>query len=418
MKYNLNDLNRLSNIKEDNDVKSLSNAIFPGTHCPLFGVAMTASYIEDIAILVIGTSECTYYNKVFSNHRQGGKDKVYSMALKEKNVVFGADKQVIEAAKYVKEVENPSGLMIVSTCVPELIGEDYDGIQDVVEEAIGIPTFVVKTEHYKCGSHIPGMERTLSSLIRAIKEPTLKDGVNILGHRSSGVEKTEMYELLKEKGIKINSIIPSKCKLDDITNAANVELNIVTDMIALNLAKNMESKYKIPYVFFDKHLNKEQILSNYIKIQEILDIDLSQYINNLINEYDDTFNEVRNILKGKKFIYANTPMMAFETAEFMVELGMIPTMIQIRELYDHDIKWKDKILEKGFDPYVTRIANIAPMRYVYDELDSEIYIGHENPMLLKSKGITQFVLDNHAQKIGFELPISVMKEFINKVGRV
>ena len=61
--YTLDRLNRLDEINEDKDIKSLSHAIFPGTHCPLFGVALTASYIKNMPLVVVGTSECTYYTK-------------------------------------------------------------------------------------------------------------------------------------------------------------------------------------------------------------------------------------------------------------------------------------------------------------------------------------------------------------------
>lgn len=54
--YTLESLNRLSEIETDQDIKSLSHAIFPGTHCPLFGVALTASYIKNMTVIVIGTS--------------------------------------------------------------------------------------------------------------------------------------------------------------------------------------------------------------------------------------------------------------------------------------------------------------------------------------------------------------------------
>ena len=54
--YTLDILNRLSEINDDKDIKSLSHAIFPGTHCPLFGVALTASYIKNMALVVVGTS--------------------------------------------------------------------------------------------------------------------------------------------------------------------------------------------------------------------------------------------------------------------------------------------------------------------------------------------------------------------------
>ena len=86
--YTLDSLNRLSEIQCDQDIKSLSHAIFPGTHCPLFGVALTASYVQNMTVVVIGTSECTYYTKNFAYHRQKGRDSVYSLVLEDKEVVF------------------------------------------------------------------------------------------------------------------------------------------------------------------------------------------------------------------------------------------------------------------------------------------------------------------------------------------
>lgn len=414
MNYNLEILNRLSEINVDKDIKGLSHAIFPGTHCPLFGVALTASYIEDVAMLVVGTSECTYYTKVFSNNSQKGKDEVYSLVLKEKDVVFGAEKKVIEALEYIKEVSDPAGIMIVTTCIPELIGEDYNVIIDEVEESLNIPVFVVKTEHYKCNSHIPGMVRTLESIVKVMRKQDECSGVNILGHRQAGIEDTELFKLISKHNIKINTIIPSKCKMKEIELAPKAKLNIVTDMIALDLAKKMKKKFKTPYVFFDKHMNKEAITLAYEELSEILEIDMSKELEEIKSEYDEIFEEAKNILSGKRFIYGNTPMLAFETSEFFIELGLEPELIQVRELYDVDIKWKDKILELGFDPYITRIANIAPLRELYDSLNIQIYIGHEDPMLLKSKGITQVTLDSNAHKIGYELPIGIMKTLIEK----
>lgn len=117
--YTLESLNRLSEIKTDQDIKSLSHAIFPGTHCPLFGVALTASYVKNMTMIVIGTSECTYYTKNFAYHRQKGKDSVYSLVLDDKEVVFGAVAQVERAVKEIIEIEHPDAVMLVTTCVPE-----------------------------------------------------------------------------------------------------------------------------------------------------------------------------------------------------------------------------------------------------------------------------------------------------------
>ena len=402
--YKLDILNRLSEINNDKDITSLSHAIFPGTHCPLFGVALTASYINNLALVVVGTSECTYYTKNFAYHRQHGRDKVYSLALDEKDVVFGAQNKVEKAIKDIIQIENPEAIMIVTTCVPELIGEDYSSIEFSLQNEIDIPVFVVNTEHFKCNSHIPGMSRALKSLSSVMENSKVKDGVNILGHRQKNVENTELVKILNENNVKINTVIPSKCSIDDSKSCTKSKLNIVTDMIALDLAETMKSKFDMDYIYFDKHMDKSTIKENYKKLSKILNINIENILEEQEKEYDILFEECKNI------IYGNTPMMAFETVDFLNELGLEPVFIQLRELYDQDNKFRENLLNKGYNPYISRIANIAPLRHLYDTIGADIYIGHENPILLKEKGLTQITFDTHAQKIGYELPIAMMKE--------
>ena len=363
-----------------------------------------------MALVVVGTSECTYYTKNFAYHRQHGRDKVYSLALDEKDVVFGAQNKVEKAIKDIIQIENPEAIMIVTTCVPELIGEDYSSIEFSLQNEIDIPVFVVNTEHFKCNSHIPGMSRALKSLSSVMENSKVKDGVNILGHRQKNVENTELVKILNENNVKINTVIPSKCSIDDIKSCTKSKLNIVTDMIALDLAETMKSKFDMDYIYFDKHMDKSTIKENYKKLSKILNINIENILEEQEKEYDILFEECKNILQGKKIIYGNTPMMALETVDFLNELGLEPVFIQLRELYDQDNKFRENLLNKGYNPYISRIANIAPLRHLYDTIGADIYIGHENPILLKEKGLTQITFDTHAQKIGYELPIAMMKE--------
>ena len=410
--YTLDILKRLNEIKEDKDIKSLSHAVFPGTHCPLFGVALTASYIKNMPLVVVGTSECTYYTKNFAYHRQSGNDSVYSVAIKENDVVFSAEKKIKNAVKQIIEIEEPDAIMIVSTCVPELIGEDYTSLSYILEDEFNIPVFVVNTDHFTCNSHIPGMSRSLKVLSFAMKKFKEKEGINILGHRQKDVEKTELVKLLTNNGVSINTVIPSKCNIEDIKNASKAKLNIVTDMIALDLAKSMKKKFDIDYIYFDKHMNKETISRNYEKLGEILGINLLDSLKSEIEKYDELFKTCTQLVNNKKLVYGNTPMMAFETVDFLSDLGMEPVFVQVRELYDQDMIYKENISKKGFNPYISRIANIAPLRSLYKEIGGDVYIGHESPILLRQNGLMQITLDEHAQKIGYELPNGIMESII------
>ena len=410
--YSLDSLNRLQEIKVDKDIKSLSHAIFPGTHCPLFGVALTASYIKNMVVIVVGTSECTYYTKNFAYHRQKGEDKVYSLVLEDSEIILGAMDQVEKAVKEIIEIEEPEAVMIVSTCVPEVIGEDYTGVQFSLSSEVDIPILVVQTEHFKCNSHIPGMTRTMEALVQAMETCEQTESVNILGHRQGKIDETEMVQLLHKHKIKINTVIPSKCSIEEIKKAPKAKLNIVTDMIALGLAKEMQSKFNIPYIYFDKHMKQEIIARNYEMLESQFNLSLNEDLKGAIEEYQSLYQKCQQLLTGKKLIYGNTPMMAFETADFLTDLGLNLLFVQVRELYEQDQPFKQSILDKGFNPYVSRIANIAPLRELYDVIGADLYVGHESPMLLKEKRMVQMTFDTHAQKIGYELPIGMMKDII------
>ena len=207
--YTLDILNRLNDINADKDIKSLSHAVFPGTHCPLFGVILTASYIKNMALVVVGTSECTYYAKNFAYHRQEGLDSVYSVAIKESDVVFSAEKKVKQAIKQIIEFENPDAIMVVSTCVPEVIGEDYSSLSYSLEDEVDIPVFVVNTDHFTCNAHIPGMSRSLavlSTAMKKFKEAFEKYGVKDLFAYNASFDKNLLSELASYRWFDIMKI--------------------------------------------------------------------------------------------------------------------------------------------------------------------------------------------------------------------
>lgn len=404
----------LSNLEQDADIKQLSNAIFPGTHCPLFGALMISSYIKELAVLIVGTEECTFYGKDFSYSRQKGKDRVYSLVINKKDITFGFHEKIETCILDIEEQVCPEALLIISTCVVELIGEDITAIVNESKEKVKMHLMCVKTEHFKCNSHIPGMRDTLDVLTDLmVHGKTNENKVNILGHRFEGFESTELYNLFKEKKVLIHMSIPSKSSIEELKTAANVKLNIVTDFTAIKLAQAMKEKFDVPYVVFERYLSPERILNNYLEIERVLGINIKEEVTKLYNETLEQVKELKLELEGKTFIYGNTPMKALEFSEFLCQVGLEPTWIQMRELYEDDPEYIKEILSYDFDPKVSRIANIMPMRTVYDELKPDYYIGHENPMELMKRNIIQLTFDSEAKGLGFELPKSVMEKLKN-----
>ncbi|QUH27934.1 nitrogenase component 1 [Vallitalea guaymasensis] len=413
----LNEKYRLTNIREDKDIKSLSKAQFPGPHCPLFGAVMTASYIEDLTLLIIGTEECTYYGKDFAMIRQNGKDRVYSAVLEQHDITFGCEEDLKDIIIKIDREEKPKALMVITTCVVELIGEDTTSILRSLKDEVDTKLLIVKTEHFKCNSHIEGVEKALEQLASLMTPMEKKEKtVNILGFKYLGVENTELYKELKKNGVNISMTIPTKVNMETIQKAAESSLNIVVEHTALSLAKEMEKSLGIPYVIFPKALDLDKIVEAYEQIGDILDIKFDSLINEKYKSVTSDLIAAEQLLKNKSFIYGNTPFSCFEFSDFLVGLGMVPIVIQCRELVKSDREVMDRLIDKGVNPYIVRMANIAPLRRIYGELSPDYYFGHESPMILAEHNIVQIVTDNCAKKIGFEKITEVLGTILEEKG--
>lgn len=411
---NLDRLLRLSDISSGKDIRPLSDAIFPGTHCPLFGVGMISSFVEDLVVVVIGTEECTYYAKNFAYGRQKGRDNFYSLVVGENEITFGAEDKLKEAIRYIDKKVRPKAIMLVTTCVLEVIGEDVGGLKYELEDEIDSKLLVVKTEHFKCKSHIPGMEDSLKELVELMDECEKNNSVNIIGHRQHDVEDSELFKVLSDSRVEINAIIPAKASVDKLKLSSKAKLNIVNDSIGLPLAVAMEERFEIPYVEFGRSLSLEKIRGYYEEIEEALQIDILNNLEQVEEGFKTTIARAKDQLGGKSFIYGNTPLNAFEVTSFLSDLGLEPLLIQARDFYDGDEVFINEIL-KDWNPHVARIANIEPLRSIYDEKRPDIYVGHEMPMELHKRGIAQFTADDVIKKSGFEMGTAFLEKLIMMV---
>ena len=107
-------MKRLSEAETIKDVRPLTAAMFPGTHCPLMGAAMAVRGISDAMMLIIGTDDCTYYTKHFSIHADnfgGLNGRCVSVALDGHDVTFGCARKVEEAFDEMMAEYHPQAAM-------------------------------------------------------------------------------------------------------------------------------------------------------------------------------------------------------------------------------------------------------------------------------------------------------------------
>ena len=403
-------LNRLSKVQTIKDIPQLTTALFPGTHCPLMGAAMIAGGIKDCLLVIVGTDECSYYTKSLTlSDRYGGiNGRCVSVVLNSHDVTFGSAESMHKAFKEIVSEYQPKCVMLVTTCVIEVIGDDYDAIAEELTKQYSIPVMAVHTEHFKCEDHFPGFERAITAC-QSIMQPQKCDGsVNVLGQRFGDFADTELYVLLTKGGVKIGVQLPSGCTSDDIRRAPAAKVNIVVNDIALPLAQKMQEQYGIPYVYFNRFATPEKILQAYQHLFDYLELPLPAEVGAKFDECKALEQETVSVVQGVPYIFGNTQYDCFELNSYLCRLAMVPQLIQSNKLREEHFTDIESILATT-DPYVCKAANIAPLQYVYDVLHPWIYIGHEFGERLRRKGIAQLHSDPAGKMLGFECNTFLLK---------
>lgn len=396
-------LNRLSRVQTIKDVPQLTTALFPGTHCPLMGAAMIAGGIDDCLLVIVGTDECSYYTKSLTiNERYGGiGGRCVSVVLDSHDVTFGSTESMHKAFAEIVEEYQPKCVILVTTCVIEVIGDDYDAIAEELTRKYQLPVMAVHTEHFKCEDHFPGFERALTACQR-IMQPQEGDGsVNVLGQRMGNFVDTELHRLLAAAGVKIGVQLPSGCTTEEIRRAPAAKVNIVVHDIALPLAQAMQEQYGIPYVYFNRFAAPEKILQAYQHLFNYLELPLPAEVDAMFTACKEQEEQLRPLVQGVPYIYGNTQYDCFELNSYLCSLGLVPQLIQSNHLREDNFTDIQSILATT-DPYICKAANIAPLQYVYDVLHPWFYMGHEFGDRLRAKGIALLHSDPAGKMLGFE----------------
>lgn len=409
-------LNRLSKVQTIKDVPQLTTALFPGTHCPLMGAAMVAGGINDCLLVIVGTDECSYYTKSLTiNERYGGiAGRCVSVVLDSHDVTFGSTESMHKAFKEIVAEYQPKCVMLVTTCVIEVIGDDYDAIAAELTKQYSIPVMAVHTEHFKCEDHFPGLERAITACATMMQKQECDGSVNVLGQRMGNFADTELHAFLQAAGVKLGVQLPSGCTAEEIRRAPAAKVNIVVHDIALPLAQAMQEQYGIPYVYFNRFAAPEKILQTYQHLFNYLELPLPAEIGVKFEECKELEQKVLPDVKGVPYIYGNTQYDCFELNSYLCSLGLVPQLIQSNKLSEANFADIESILTQT-DPYICKAANIAPLQYVYDVLHPWFYMGHEFGERLRRKGIALLHSDPAGKMLGFECSSFILQAVVKAV---
>jgi nitrogenase molybdenum-iron protein alpha/beta subunit len=358
---------RLNAIQSNKGVKFLYPAATPGSHCPMHTSMHVATSIKGLSSLVIGTSECAYYSRMIADHakKYNDQDLHYSYVLDANEVVFGCREGLIRAIKEM-DAEGAKAIMLIVTCIPELIGEDMEAILYEVQDEVNAYLLPIEVAHFKHNGHPAGIWKTFEALSKVMNPlPKNKNKVNIIGRFSQ----SELFKEMESKGIELN-FLRGNNQLKDFIKAPAATLNIVTEADGLPLAKKMKDRFGIPYIPLHDHYSIKQIEEGYDQIEKELGIWLQ-----IQEEKKQTLllleNEVKDIgvESGKTFVITNQMASPLPVSLYLTKLGLEPLLLHSEEFYEEDKEWAKELLQLGYNPYIYHKVNQAQEKEIINQLN-------------------------------------------------
>ena len=278
--------------------------------------------------------------------------------LVEEHVIFGGEEKLRNLIQSTTELFNSELYVVISGCVPSLIGDDVDAI--VGEFRDKVPIVHVKAPGFS-GNSYEGYELLLEAVVDQLltEKPKQKKLVNILGvvpynHVFWKGELTTVKKLLADIGIEANVIFTEPNGLESIDKIPAAEYNIVlSPWNGHRAAKKLEDKFGIPFISFPGVPVGPKQTGEFLRtVAEKLDVpsdDVEEYIKReekwsyrYLEYPGDAIILVR---PHSYFAVAADSNTAVSITKFLTnEIGYLPDIIQITD--NPPVEYREKIVQE------------------------------------------------------------------------
>ncbi len=302
---------------------------------------------------------------------------------------------------------------MIVTCIPELIGEDIEGIICEIQPKLNAKVTCVMLGQFKNISYPPGSRKTMEALV------TLMDAkeadpirINVLG-RAPNEEEIPMPNILREltnQGLNLRFLAPG-ASLENFQIATDAGLNILVSPYMQPLAVKMKRNFGIPYI--DLH-NMYDVNSIHKAYEDIAD----QFGLNLYDIFEEERQQALNLqsqvverFRGLKFIFLPRVDMTIPLAHYLTKLEMEPLLLHIEEYYPEDKTNAKDIISMGYNPLICRMVNPEVDLPILEKLGADLYFGF-SPNINNKITCVPELLDFYGQ-IGYSRTVSILRRILS-----
>jgi nitrogenase molybdenum-cofactor synthesis protein NifE len=330
-----------------------------GESCAFDGAMIVLQPIADAAHIVHGPIACCGNSWEGRGSRSRERDVSllrtgFTTGMSELDIVYGSADKLLSAIEQAVLFSKPKAVFVYATCVSGLIGEDIDAVCRQAGEKVGIPVIPVNAPGFvgpkNLGNRIAG-EVLLDRVIGTGVPPLLTEhDINLIGEYNIAGDLWLIEPLLAKAGISVLSRLTGDSTFEEITYAHKAKLNVVVCGRALiNVAKEMERKYGIPYVevsFFGRTETTKALRLISSKF-EVRSSKFRENVENVIEHEERKLNERLGdyqYLWGKKAVLYTGGVKSWSFISALRDLGIETVAVGTKKSTWHDEKKMKELL--------------------------------------------------------------------------
>lgn len=225
--------------------------------CAMTGFAAQLAGIPGrLSLVIFGERDCANAMPRLADRWASDPEwRVFSVALRDEDVVAGRAEERLErclVAVATGSNSPPEGIVVLSTCLSEMIGADPGPVCRRVEEATGVRVVAVATSGLRPRTQAEVADWVARTMVLEFGRGGDPDpsAVNLIGFATDPEERpedahrtflAEVADALRPMGLRVNARVPTGATLEDWRNLPLAGLSVVVDRAMYgNLLKLVE----------------------------------------------------------------------------------------------------------------------------------------------------------------------------------
>lgn len=343
-----------------------------------FGVKRAGLAIPGSVMLILSPGCCGRNTSSISRLPQYD-GRFFYLTMDETDVVTGRHlKKIPQAVEEVCESLSvkPSVVMLCITCVDALLGTDMERVCRTAEKRVGLPVRPCYMYALTREGRKPPMVHVRQSLY-SLLEPMKKRGtsVNLLGFFAPLRDDCELYDLLRQIGVKSIREISTCPTYEEYLRMAEANFNLVLHPESRLAAEDIQKRLRIPSIELTRFYQIDRIHRQYQALGAALGVSFEdrQYLEKAQNAVEAFRSHHPNLTFAVGECMNGDP---FELSVALVQYGF-----RVSEIYGtvtaENFIWVKKLSE--ISPETRVFANLEPTMLYYDcaQCEADVTIGRD-----------------------------------------